>query len=266
METRRDSTRPRRQRGGLSPGALRPRIYTHPGRSRPRVYTGGSCCGQRRPGAEAPRATPSPKNARYRLAPREPPHVQRGFARVVITPLARLPARRPGARGHMVPAVGPVIHRVQQQPLVRRVGAEVHVAPGRTACRACAGPPVRRRCRPRPARSRTRASRSRPCEAMAAAELSTGSWSLNGSAARLAPVTERCEPGRARVPVRDAVSGGGVARCSSRAAARAASEHPGVDSLVPARSPPARLRQRWREIPAVRRIPESPRPGRASRS
>ncbi len=45
-------------------------------------------------------------------------------------------------------------------------------------------------------------SRSRPCAAMAAAELSTGSWSLNGSAGRSSESPQPREAGSTRVPVR----------------------------------------------------------------
>src|SRR3954471_19600665 len=52
-------------------------------------------------------------------------HVQGGFPEMIVAPLARLAAPRAGARRHMIPAVGPVIHRMQQQALVRGVDAQI---------------------------------------------------------------------------------------------------------------------------------------------
>ena len=68
---------------------------------------------------------PREEASRYGRALGEPLDVERRFARVVVAPLARFAARRRGAGRHVVPAVRPVIDRVQQQSLMARIGAQV---------------------------------------------------------------------------------------------------------------------------------------------
>ena len=57
----------------------------------------------------------------------EPPDVERHLAQVVVAPLARFAAWNARAGRHVVPAVGPVIDRVQQQAVVA-VDAEIRTA------------------------------------------------------------------------------------------------------------------------------------------
>ena len=79
-----------------------------------------------------------PKNVRYGAPSASRLHVQRRLARVVVAPLARLAARRPRAGRHVVPAVRPVIDRVQQQTLM--IGGRRSGTARRTACRARCSP------------------------------------------------------------------------------------------------------------------------------
>ena len=75
----------------------------------------------------------------------------------------------------------------------------------RTACRARASPACVYRDPSVAARSRKLPRRSSPCAPIAAAELSTGSRSLNGSDGRAPQSPSADEPGRAGVPVGHAV-------------------------------------------------------------
>ncbi len=73
----------------------------------------------------------------------EPSDEQRRLAQVVVAPLTRFAARNARPGRHVIPAVGPVIDRVQQQTVMRRVGAQVRADRRRSASRAPRGPPAR---------------------------------------------------------------------------------------------------------------------------
>ena len=99
----------------------------------------------------------------------------------------------PAPRGHMVPGIGPVVHRLKQEPLVLlgrgkigllqqaredgQAGFQVNLA-----TRVTGG-------------SQPGAERVNPWQAIAAAELSTGSQSLNGSAGRSRQAPSCARPG-----------------------------------------------------------------------
>ena len=59
------------------------------------------------------------------LAAGETLHVQRDFAGVIIAPLTGFSARCSCANRNVVPAARPVVDRMQQQPLMLRIGAEI---------------------------------------------------------------------------------------------------------------------------------------------
>src|SRR5208337_4686676 len=52
---------------------------------------------------------------------------QRRLQQMIVAPHARLAAGNLAARGNRVPAVGPVIDAVQQDPLVLRIGGKLRV-------------------------------------------------------------------------------------------------------------------------------------------
>ena len=150
-----------------------------------------------------------PEERDVRLAQSRIRRTSRAASRqVIVAPLARLAARHLRARRHVVPAVRPVIDRMQQQPLVlggwsERYGCDVSSVSSNVQSRLS----VRRApCSPRlEERDRvesTPAPRSRPRSCRRARA------SLNGSACTFRPVRHLAQAGRTGVPVRDAVGCG----------------------------------------------------------
>ena len=123
---------------------------------------------------------------------------------MVVAPLARLAVRDLAALRHVVPAVRPVVDGVQQQPLVRRVLAQVrraeqrprHRQPGleQVAALALRLALLEQSAEPQQALRRDRRRRR-----------VDGLEVVLGVGRPVAVARELCEPGRARVPVRHAV-------------------------------------------------------------
>src|SRR5262245_63348483 len=67
------------------------------------------------------------KERQVRSALGEPLDVESGLAQVVVAPHARLAARNARAGRHMIPPVRPVIDRMQQQPLMTILGAQIRL-------------------------------------------------------------------------------------------------------------------------------------------
>src|SRR6266540_630700 len=67
------------------------------------------------------------KEREVRLPLGEALDIERRFPRVVVAPLTRLAARRLRAGWHVIPPIRPVVDRVQQQPLMAAIDAQIRV-------------------------------------------------------------------------------------------------------------------------------------------
>ena len=180
---------------------------------------------------------------------------------MVIAPHARFAARNARPLGHMIPAVRPVIHRVQEQPLMSCVAARG------TARRSIS---VSSTCRPAcsyrvPSPPRVDTILAKPQQPLCGDRRRRAVHRLvivEGIRRPRAPVAKRRQPWRAGVPVRDSIRSGRVIDVKVARRAR----QPRYSGSAGLSLPVSSSDRSSRETPAARQTRASPRRGRASMS